>query len=210
MFYTFPKEAVCFPHPSMSEPDGLLAIGGDLSSERLQLAYAFGIFPWYSEGEPVLWYAPPERCVLFPNEVYISSSMKRLLRQAPFTVTVNHAFERVMMHCASTPRKEQTGTWITEDMKCAYYKLHLAGKAHSVEVWQDGQLVGGLYGVVHRSVFCGESMFSKLPNASKYALIWLCQSGRYRLIDCQLPNAHLLSLGARMLSRSAFMQHLRT
>lgn len=200
---------IAFPHPCLSDDDGLLAVGGDLSMERLKLAYAFGIFPWFSEDEPILWYAPPERCVLFPGKVNISASMRQVLRKGHFSVTMNEAFPRVIQACAGTPRKGQDGTWITREMQKAYTGLHKRGIAHSVEVWQDGRLAGGLYGVAQRKVFCGESMFSHVPNASKAALIWLCRSGLFDLIDCQVSNPHLISMGAEIIPRDSFMAMLR-
>lgn len=202
------NEELIFPDPSLAEPDGLLAIGGDLSRERLILAYQNGIFPWFSEGDPVCWYAPHERCVIFPDQVKISKSMRKVLADEFFTVTMDKAFREVILNCAQSPRKGQDGTWITTEMQDAYIDLHDSGWAHSVEVWHKGVLAGGLYGLEIEGVFCGESMFSLMSNASKTALIWLCRHPGYRLIDCQLPNDHLLSLGAVMIPQEVYLSVL--
>ncbi|GAB2988185.1 leucyl/phenylalanyl-tRNA--protein transferase [Mucilaginibacter puniceus] len=202
------NEYLIFPKPELAEPDGLLAIGGDLSTERLLLAYRSGIFPWYSDETPILWYAPHERFVLYRDELIISSSMKRFLRKGLFKVTMDTCFEKVIDACATVEREGQDGTWITDDMKNAYIKLHHEGYARSVEVWEDDQLVGGMYGVPIGKIFCGESMFSKVCNASKTALIHLCQSGLYDLIDCQVYTDHLASMGARMISQKDYMELL--
>jgi len=194
-----------FPPTELAEPDGLLAVGGDLSVARLQLAYQSGIFPWYSDDTPILWYAPHERFVLFPQELRISKSMQKIIKQNVFTVTWDKAFADVISACSQVPRSGQDGTWITEDMKEAYVRLHHHGIAHSVEVWQNNKLVGGAYGVEVGNVFCGESMFSKVSNASKIALIILCQTEKYKLIDCQVYTEHLESMGARMISREEYM-----
>ncbi|MGI4020715.1 MAG: leucyl/phenylalanyl-tRNA--protein transferase [Janthinobacterium lividum] len=197
-----------FPNPELAEPDGLLAIGGDLSAERLINAYANGIFPWYSDDEPILWYSPHERFVLFPNQLKISKSMRKVLQSNQFSVTFNQDFAAVIRACASVFRDGQNGTWITDEMENAYLQLHQQGKAHSVEVWQNNELVGGLYGVEINAIFCGESMFSKVSNASKTALINLCRQKKYQLIDCQMYTEHLESLGAKMISRKEFQQFL--
>ncbi len=197
-----------FPPTELAEPDGLLAVGGDLSVPRLMLAYQSGIFPWYSDDTPILWYAPHERFVLFPHELRISKSMRKILKQGVFTVTTNTAFAKVIDACSQIEREGQDGTWITDDMKAAYIKLHKKGVAHSVDVWQNNELVGGAYGVEVGNVFCGESMFSKVSNASKVALITLCQTGKYKLVDCQVHTSHLESMGARMISREEYMQIL--
>ncbi|QJD96464.1 leucyl/phenylalanyl-tRNA--protein transferase [Mucilaginibacter robiniae] len=201
-------ERLIFPNPELAEPDGLLAVGGDLSANRLMLAYRHGIFPWYSDETPILWYSPHERFVLYPDEVKISKSMRQVLRSARFTVTVNQSFAQVIEACSAVPRDGQDGTWITEDMKQAYITLHQLGYAHSYEVWTGKELVGGLYGVQVGRVFCGESMFSKQSNASKAALITVCQSGLYDLIDCQLHTEYLESMGSRHISRQTYMQVL--
>lgn len=202
-------ERLLFPEPSLAEEDGLLALGGDLSVDRLLLAYQNGIFPWYNDDTPILWYSPHERFVLFPDELKISKSMKQVLRSGKFTVTEDRCFERVIEACSITKREGQDGTWITENMKNAYIELHKEGYAHSMEVWEKDKLVGGLYGVEIGSVFCGESMFSKVSNASKVALISLCQSGKFRLIDCQVHTEHLESMGARLISRKEYMHILQ-
>ncbi len=198
-----------FPDPELAEEDGLLAIGGDLSVGRLMLAYKNGIFPWYSDETPILWYSPHTRFVLYPNEVYISASMKRVLNSNRFHITYNTCFEDVIATCSLIERKDQDCTWITNDMKNAYIKLHHKGHAHSIEVWQDNELVGGMYGVAIGTVFCGESMFSKVSNASKTAVIALCKSGKYKLLDCQVHTAHMASMGARMVGRKEYMMALQ-
>lgn len=199
---------VVFPKPELAEEDGLLAIGGDLSEERLILAYRLGIFPWYSANEPILWYSPHERFVLYPDEIIVSHSMQQLINRGTYEVRWNTAFEKVICACAAIPRKGQTSTWITDDMIAAYTALNKKGIAQSIEVWCGNELVGGLYGVVTGKVFCGESMFSSLPNTSKLALIALCQSNKYNLIDCQVHTNHLQSMGARFISRADYMMEL--
>jgi len=203
-------ERLLFPEPGLAEADGLLAVGGDLSTERLLLAYQNGIFPWYSDDTPILWYSPHERFVLYPQELKISKSMRQVLRPGKFIVTADTCFNDVISACSTAPRQGQDGTWITDDMKAAYNKLHAEGHAHSVEVWQNGELAGGIYGVQVGHVFCGESMFSRVSNASKTALIYLCQSGLYQLIDCQVHTDHLASMGARMISREQYTTVLKT
>jgi leucyl/phenylalanyl-tRNA--protein transferase len=202
-------ERLIFPDPALAEDDGLLAVGGDLSTERLLLAYQHGIFPWYSDETPILWYSPHQRFVLYPQQLNISKSMRQVIRSGKFTVSINKAFADVIAACSAVPREGQDGTWITADMMAAYIELHRQGYAHSVEVWQDDALVGGLYGVDAGRVFCGESMFSKVSNASKMALIHLCQNTRYNLIDCQVHTDHLESMGAVMISREEYMAALR-
>lgn len=201
-----------FPPVHLAEPDGLLAIGGDLSPNRLLLAYQSGIFPWFSPGEPILWWSPDPRFVLQAPEVVLSKSMKQVLRRNVFRITFDQAFEEVIRACAKIPRAGQRGTWITTDMQKAYLKLHELGYAHSVEAWQDDRLVGGLYGVSLGSAFFGESMFAKVSNASKaaflsFALIWRAKG--HSLIDCQVPTEHLASLGAREVDRELFLDQLR-
>lgn len=201
-----------FPPVDKADRHGLLAVGGDLSAERLMLAYRSGIFPWFQDGEPILWWAPPKRMVLFFDELKVSKSMRLLLKKNLFTITLDTAFDDVIAHCRSVTRKGETETWITPEMVEAYRELHRLGHAHSVEVWQDDILVGGLYGVDTGSVFCGESMFSLVPNASKTAFIFLArklQSEGYRLLDCQLHNPHLASLGCREIPRANFMDILK-
>jgi leucyl/phenylalanyl-tRNA--protein transferase len=198
-----------FPDTTLAEADGLLAVGGDLSTARLLLAYQNGIFPWYSDDTPILWYSPHERFVLFPGELKISGSMRKVLRSGRFRVTSDQCFERVIEACSAVERKGQDGTWITNDMKEAYIRLHHEGRAHSVEVWEQDKLVGGMYGVQIGTVFCGESMFSLVSNASKTALISLCNSGTYTLIDCQVHTEHMESMGARMIGRKEYMAILQ-
>ncbi|TWI99464.1 leucyl/phenylalanyl-tRNA--protein transferase [Mucilaginibacter frigoritolerans] len=201
-------ERLLFPDPDLADPDGLLAVGGDLSAERLLLAYQSGIFPWYSDETPILWYSPHERCVIFPAELKVSKSMRQILRSNKFTVTVNQCFEKVIAACSSVERKDQDGTWITDEMMEAYINLHQKGYTHSIEVWNANNLVGGLYGVKTGNVFCGESMFSQMSNASKVALIYLCGMG-FDMVDCQMHTPHLESMGARMVSREEYMAMLR-
>lgn len=195
---------------ALDEPPGLLAAGGDLSPERLREAYRRGIFPWYSEGEPVLWWSPDPREVLFPDEMHVSRSLRRRLRSGAFQVTENQDFAAVVRACAAA-RATGTGTWITAEMQTAYLALHRLGLAHSIEVWQAGELAGGLYGVRSGRVFSGESMFSRRSDASKVALAWLAARAPERgiaLIDCQMPSAHLRSLGSRPLPRGQFLEFL--
>ncbi|OSY87227.1 leucyl/phenylalanyl-tRNA--protein transferase [Tenacibaculum holothuriorum] len=205
-------EELVFPPLELATEDGVLAIGGDLSVARLKLAYQNGIFPWFNEGEPIVWYSPWERMVLFPDEVKVSKSMKQVLRKKDFTITENQAFEQVIFNCKHINRNDQFGTWITDDMEQAYINLHKEGFAKSIEVWHfdsaqsKNVLVGGLYGVdLGNGVFCGESMFSKASNMSKLAFIHLAQNCGYKLIDCQVYNEHLASLGAREIDRSEFL-----
>jgi leucyl/phenylalanyl-tRNA--protein transferase len=203
-------DRLVFPDPELAESDGLLAVGGDLSVERLLLAYQHGIFPWYSDETPILWYSPHERFVLYPSQIRISKSMKQVLRSGRFSITKNQAFEQVIKACSQMPREGQDGTWITEDMQQAYIQLHQAGYAHSYEVWQHGELVGGLYGVHAGHVFCGESMFSRVSNASKAALVFLCQHEQYWLIDCQMHTEHLESMGAQFIDRTDYLDILQS
>ncbi|AXY73987.1 leucyl/phenylalanyl-tRNA--protein transferase [Paraflavitalea soli] len=201
------EKELYFPPVHLAEPDGLLAVGGDLSRERLLLAYRSGIFPWY-EGAHILWWCPDPRFVLFPGELKVSKSMQQLLKRQAFTFTVNTAFPAVIEHCKSIKRSGQDGTWITPAVEAAYIALHKAGDAHSAEVWLDGELVGGLYGIRMGQVFFGESMFSKMSNASKFAFIsyvQLLKAEGVQLIDCQVYTEHLESLGARMIDRNDFI-----
>ncbi|WP_069660821.1 leucyl/phenylalanyl-tRNA--protein transferase [Arcticibacter eurypsychrophilus] len=198
-----------FPPAELAEEDGLLAVGGDLTAQRLMNAYHNGIFPWYSDDSPILWYSPHERFVLFPEKIRISKSMRQTLRSGKFRVTTDTAFEKVIKSCAAKERKDQDGTWITKEMQEAYIRLHQIGIAHSVEVWQEDQLVGGLYGISSGKAFCGESMFSHVSNASKIALIWLCHTNLYELIDCQIYSEHLATLGAEILSRDLFLPYVK-
>lgn len=204
--------ALFFPPVSQANRDGILAIGGDLSSERLQLAYKSGIFPWFEQGEPIMWWSPNPRMVLFLDELVISKSMRSILNRNIFTVTLNQNFRDVISNCQNIKRDGQNGTWITNDMIEAYCKLHELGIAKSVEVWQDEKLVGGLYGIDLGHVFCGESMFSLLSNASKVAFIALVnqlKTANYKLLDCQVYNPHLESLGCREIDRTDFMETLK-
>lgn len=200
-----------FPDVSEADEYGILAVGGDLSPERLMLAYRSGIFPWFDNDEPILWWSPPKRMVLFPSELKISKSMRNILNKNIFKVTYNKDFRGVISNCSQISRQGQEGTWITAEMIEAYVKLHELGHAKSVEVWQNDELVGGLYGVDLGHVFCGESMFSKVSNASKVAFITLVENlkiRKYKLIDCQVHNDHLESLGAREIERAEFMEIL--
>lgn len=209
--YLLSKELV-FPSVHLANKDGLLAIGGDLSVERLQLAYESGIFPWYNQGEPIIWYSPNPRMVLFPSDLKISKSMKQVIRRGDFKITFNQNFSEVISNCKQIYRSSDQGeTWITDEMQQAYIELHKKGIAKSVEVWQANELVGGLYGIDLGSVFCGESMFSKVSNASKVAFIYMIQKlekENYKLIDCQVYNNHLASLGADEISRDEFLKFL--
>lgn len=202
-----------FPNPDLANADGLLAVGGDLSPERLLLAYQSGIFPWFAEGEPLLWWSPNPRMVLFPENLHISKSMKQLLKQNKFSVTYNQDFKSVITACAEQPRHGQEGTWITSEMIDAYLNLHDLGYAISVEVYDQHQLVGGLYGIYlkEQRVFCGESMFTRQSNASKYGFIKLVQQlakEGVKLIDCQMYTLHLASLGAKEIPRETFLSYL--
>lgn len=195
---------------ALSEPDGLLAAGGDLGIERLLQAYRLGIFPWYDSGQPILWWSPDPRMVLFPENLNISKSLRKLIRRNSYTLTMDQDFTAVVKACAQA-RRENLGTWITDEMQQAYCALHEAGYAHSVEVWSQQDLVGGLYGVALGQVFFGESMFSDQANTSKLALVALVnqlQQWNYKLIDCQVSSGHLLSLGATEISREQFSQKL--
>ena len=207
MPYWFLSDKNVFPHPLAATPEGLLAVGGDLGVDRLKLAYAYGIFPWYGPDEPILWWFPDPRCVLRPESVHISTSMRKLVRRTSFEVTFDHAFERVINLCCTTQRKKQDGTWINDDIIEAYIKLYKVGVAHSVEVWDEEELIGGIYGVAIGKVFFGESMFSLRTNASKYALIALCKSMAkrgFRLLDCQQDTAHMRSMGGELVCAEEF------
>ena len=201
-----------FPPVNLADKNGLLAIGGDLSAERLLLAYKSGIFPWYNEDEPIIWYSPDPRMVLFPKNLKISKSMKQIIRKNQFRATFNQNFPEVISNCKNSYREGQGGTWITDEMEQAYINLHHLGVAKSVEVWEGNELVGGLYGIDLGHVFCGESMFSKVSNASKFAFIYMVQKlekEHYKLIDCQVYNEHLASLGADEISRETFLSYLK-
>lgn len=197
-----------FPPYESTSKEGIIALGSDLSPERLLYAYKRGIFPWFSEGDPIVWYCPKERMVLFPEELKVSKSMKQIIRKEEFVITENKAFKEVLFNCKTIDRKDELGTWITDDMEEAYIKLYELGYAKSIEVWLNTKLVGGLYGLEINNVFCGESMFSKISNTSKLAFIYLVQSNTYNLIDCQVYNNHLASLGAREIQRNEFLKIL--
>lgn len=206
------NEELWFPPVSETHESGIIAMGGDLSSKRLLLAYHSGIFPWFEDGEPITWWCPNWRMVLFPEEFKPSKSMRNILNRNVFKVTFNQDFKGVISNCQSVKRKGQNGTWITDDMIEAYCKLHDLGHAKSVEVWQDNILVGGLYGIDLGRVFCGESMFSKVSNASKVAFAYLVEylkNNNYKLLDCQVHNEHLESLGCTEIEREEFLYILK-
>lgn len=207
--YQLTKEII-FPHPSLATEDGILAIGGDLSPDRLILAYSNGIFPWYNEDEPIFWHAPKERFVLFPENLKLSKSTKQLLKKNPFEITVNENFEGVITACKEIYRPNQDGTWITPEMKEAYIKLHHLNFATSIEVWENKNLVGGLYGVHLGKVFFGESMFHKVSNASKLALIHLVKNLEIEMVDCQIHSNHLEKLGAKFVHLSKFLKLIKS
>lgn len=205
-----PPEAFPSPHRALRDPNGLLAVGGDLSPERLLAAYRRGIFPWFNEGQPILWWSPEPRAVLLPDELHVSRSLRRTLKRDRFTVSVDQAFDAVIAGCAES--RAATGTWITPEMRQAYQSLFELGNAHSVEIWQGDTLAGGLYGVAIGRMFAGESMFSAVTDASKVALVTLaerCLALGVELIDCQLPTPHLESLGSRCLPRQEFLQRVK-
>jgi leucyl/phenylalanyl-tRNA---protein transferase len=209
----FITKELYFPPVEEASYEGVLAIGGDLSVERLLLAYRNGIFPWFNEDEPILWWSPPERMVVVPTIYKVSKSIRNLLNQNKFRVTFNQNFSDVIYNCQQIDRKEQEGTWISDEIIDSYSKLHEIGIAKSVEVWQNDELVGGLYGVDLGHIFCGESMFSKVPNASKIAFVSLIQylkENNYKLLDCQVHNDHLEKLGAIEISREIFMRVLKS
>ena len=200
-----------FPPVDLAQRDGLLAVGGDLSPERLLLAYKNGIFPWYS-GETILWWSPDPRFVLFPDSLYVSSSMKKIFRKNIFEFTIDTAFKEVIHHCKTIQRPGQDGTWITDDIEKAYLKMHDLGYAHSAETWKDGELTGGMYGIKLGNIFFGESMFSLHDNASKFAFInyiEILKKENFKLIDCQVYTEHLQSLGAEMIPRNEFIRILK-
>ncbi len=195
------------PETALHEPNGLLAIGASLSPQRLEAAYREGIFPWFGPGEPILWWSPDPRAILAPGELHISRSLRRALNRRDYQVTLDTAFDRVVEACAA-PRVDQPGTWITPDMQAAYSRLHVLGLAHSIEVWCSGDLIGGLYGVSLGQAFFGESMFSGASNGSKIAMVWLCaqlQAWGFHFLDCQMPTAHLLSMGVHCIPRQRFL-----
>lgn len=205
------SDALAFPDPRLADEDGLLAVGGDLSVERILLAYAHGIFPWSSEGEPLLWWSPAPRMVLPPAEIHVGRSLAKTIRRAPYRLTMDTAFEAVMRGCADVQRPGQSGTWITAELLASMIALHRAGVAHSVEAWEGDDLVGGLYGLALGSIFCGESMFARRPDASKVAFVALARrlaAWGFHLIDCQQSTPHLRRFGAREIDREAFLAGL--
>lgn len=205
------NEELVFPDPMDANPDGLLAVGGDLNPARLLLAYEMGIFPWFSAPDPILWWSPDPRCVIFTDKVKVSKSMRNILNRQEFRVTYDRAFLEVLSGCRSVDRPGQDGTWITGEIMDAYYQLHELGLAHSVETWYGDELVGGLYGISIGRMFCGESMFATRSNASKVALIHLCRTLEplgFDLIDCQIHNDHLGRMGAQEIPRSDFLDQL--
>jgi leucyl/phenylalanyl-tRNA--protein transferase len=202
---------LAFPDPRLASPEGLLAVGGDLSPQRLLLAYSLGIFPWYGSGEPILWWSPDPRCVIVPGEVHVSRRLARTLHQQRFQVTCNRAFDRVVAACAEPRQQGSADTWLVPEMQTAYRRLHGLGYAHSVETWLGGELVGGIYGVAIGRFFFGESMFHQAPDASKVALVALCRhlaAKQFELLDCQVPNPHLFRMGATSMPRAAFLDRL--
>ena len=210
-YYQLIEEPI-FPPPSHAEPDGLLAVGGDLSAERLLLAYSSGIFPWFNEEDPILWWSPDPRFILDPKDLKVSRSLEKTIRQGRFEIKVDTAFEEVMRACGDSRKGEGGGTWITEAMIEAYCRLHELGFAHSVESWHEGELAGGLYGLSMGRCFFGESMFARKSNASKVAFVTLVrrlEGLNFELIDCQMPSAHLKSLGAAGIGRHLFLERLQ-
>ena len=208
------SKSIWFPNHDESNKDGLIAVGGDLSVERLMHAYHLGIFPWFNEGQPLFWWSPDPRMILLPQSFKVSKSLKKTILSNKYKITLNTSFEEVINCCSKIKRKGQQGTWITKNMITAYLQLHKKGHAQSVEVWSDNQLVGGLYGIdlKEKKIFCGESMFSKKNNASKIALYYLVKklkTENYRLIDCQMYTSHLESLGAQEIPRHEFLKYLK-
>jgi leucyl/phenylalanyl-tRNA--protein transferase len=207
------SEDLVFPSPHLASKEGLLAVGGDLTHRRLLLAYSLGIFPWYSEGEPILWWSPDPRLVLYPDELNISKSLSRIIKKGTFSVTADKAFERVIKDCAGVRLENREGTWIVDDMVNAYCGLHESGYAHSIEAWEGDQLAGGLYGVSLGRSFFGESMFTRVSNASKVAFVTLVKYLHglgFTMIDCQITTGHLTRFGAREISRARYLEELDT
>jgi leucyl/phenylalanyl-tRNA--protein transferase len=212
MPFFLPPEFPHFPHPFHADEDGVLALCNDLSPKRLLLAYTFGIFPWYNEGEEIFWFYTHPRCVIKPRDVNISKSMRPYFNQKKFSITLDTCFDKVITHCQQTKRKGQGGTWITEKLKASFLELHRRRYAHSVEVWEGDELVGGLYGMSIGKVFFGESMFALKSNASKFGFISLCkilERKGFTLIDCQQRTTHMLRMGADSISKEAFFYHLK-
>ena len=209
--YLLDSNSLKFPHPTLANEEGLLAVGGDLSIDRLLKAYNNGIFPWYCDGEPILWFSPEWRMVIDPKEYKPSKSLRQLLKKNLYTITINKAFKEVIFNCKTIDRGDGLDTWITNDMQNAYIELHNKGIAKSFEVWENNELVGGLYGIDLGHIFCGESMFSKKSNTSKIAFYYLNQylkENNYKLLDCQVHNEHLQSLGAYEIPRQEFLDIL--
>ena len=205
------SDEIKFPPPHLARGDGLLAAGGDLSRKRLLLAYSMGIFPWYSESEPILWWSPDPRLVLYPNEIMVSKSLKKIIKNKIFSVTIDQAFNQVINCCAKVRLQKNEETWIDEDMIKAYCGLHESGFAHSVEAWYEGELAGGLYGVSLGKFFSGESMFTRVNNASKVAFVFLVEYLKklsFDIIDCQVSTEHLINFGAREIPRKDFLKQL--
>ena len=206
------KKNLAFPDPNFAEKDGFLAVGGDLTPERIILAYQSGIIPWYNQEDPILWWSPNPRCVLKPENIQVSKSMEVIIKKNAFNLTYNQDFKSVITNCAQTPRKGEMGTWLTNEMIEAYCYLHTLGFCHSVEVWKEEKLIGGLYGGALGKVFFGESMFSHQANSSKIALIFLAKllaKNNFTLIDCQVETSHLISLGAELMPRKTFLKILK-
>ena len=200
-----------FPNPTSAakDPDGLLAVGGNLAPSTILNAYSMGIFPWYNDQDPILWWSPSIRCVIYPDQLHISKSLKKYIRKHPFSVTIDRSFHQVIRACAE--RGNSRDTWITSDMISAYTELHSLGHAHSLEVWENKRLIGGIYGLAVGAVFCGESMFSHATNGSKIAMLYLCQhldAKGFKLLDCQLANEHLLTMGGQTMKRGDFLSQL--
>ena len=203
---------ISFPDPNLLESEsGIMAVGGDLSPERLYFAYQLGLFPWYNPGEEILWWCPDPRFVLFPKDLKVSKSMRKIMRDEVFTFTANKCFRKIIEECKDTFRKDQDGTWLSDELVNSIVQLHKAGIAKSIEVWQNGELVGGFYGIQIGNIFCGESMFAKVSNASKAGFIYFIQSQKdnLELIDCQIHSEHLESLGATMISKKDYLKRLK-
>jgi leucyl/phenylalanyl-tRNA--protein transferase len=209
--YRIPRQHE-FPPPEHADPSGLVGVGGDLDPQRVLAAYRVGIFPWFSRGQPILWWSPDPRMVLRTDALQVQRSLRKRVRQRPYVITLDQAFERVIARCAATPRPGQDGTWITAEMQRAYVRLHELGYAHSVEAWKDGVLVGGLYGIAVGRCYCGESMFADAPDASKIAFVHLVEQLRawdFPLVDCQVHTEHLARFGAEEVPRSVYLAELR-
>lgn len=209
--YRIPDDEHLFPRADLADPEGLLGVGGDLHPDRVLLAYNLGIFPWYSRGQPILWWSPDPRMVLWVDDLHVPRSLGKIIRRGDYAITADRAFADVIDACAGAKRPSQPGTWITADMRAAYVALHERGYAHSIEAWQDGALVGGLYGVAVGRVFCGESMFARAPDASKVAFVTLVRQLKrwdVPLVDCQMHTAHLERFGAKEIPRADYLSAL--